>query len=117
MYGDPVFYNWMTFTEALGLDKSFECITAPLHGVRGTQRKFSPKFIETRFRLSSVLLDLQKYILRSAINLYLFGHPRATWVFSKLKGLQQKFPENFRFSFSTKTSHEITQRGEWIAKN
>lgn len=33
MYGDPVFYNWMTFTEALGLDKSFECITAPLHGV------------------------------------------------------------------------------------
>ena len=29
------------------------------------------------------------------MNLYLFGHPRATWVFSKLQGLQQKFPENF----------------------
>ena len=26
MYGDPVFYNCMTFTEALGLDKSSECI-------------------------------------------------------------------------------------------
>ena len=92
MYGDPVFYNWMTFTEALGLDKSSECITEPLHGVRGTQRKFPPKFIEnstshlsvllnhytvsgasnesfllnslkTRFRLSRILLDLQKYIL------------------------------------------------------
>ena len=109
MYGDPVFYNWMTFTEALGLDKSFECITAPLHGV---SESFLLNSLKTRFRLSSVLLDLQKYILSSAINLYLFGHPRATWVFSKLKGLQQKFPENFRFSFSTKTSHEITQRGE-----
>ena len=90
--------------------------------------------LKTRFRLFSVLLDLQKYILSSAINLYLFGHFRATWVFSKLQGLQQKFPENFRFnlkfygggnfsdfsvhhifesenvriSFSTKTSHEIT---------
>ena len=90
--------------------------------------------LKTRFRLPSVLLDLHKYILSSAINLYLFGHPRATWVFSKLQGLQQKFPENvrfnlkfygggnfsdfsvhhifesenFRFSFSTKTSHEIT---------
>ena len=49
MYGDPVFYNWMTFTEALGLDKSSECITEPLHGVRGIQRKFSPKFIENSF--------------------------------------------------------------------
>lgn len=41
MYGDPVFYSWKTFTEALGLDKSSECITEPLHGVRGTQQKFS----------------------------------------------------------------------------
>lgn len=49
MYGDPVFYNCTTFTEAIGLDKSSECITAPLHGVRGTQRKLSPKFIENSF--------------------------------------------------------------------
>ena len=28
-------------------------------------------------------------------NLYLFGHPRVTWVFSKLRGLQYYFPENF----------------------
>lgn len=49
MCGDSLFYNCMTFTEALGLDKSSECITEPLHGVRGTQRKFSPKFIENSF--------------------------------------------------------------------
>ena len=28
-------------------------------------------------------------------NLYLFGHPRVTWVFSKLRGRQYYFPENF----------------------
>ena len=27
-------------------------------------------------------------------NLYLFGHPRGTWVFSKLQGLRYYFPEN-----------------------
>ena len=27
---------------------------------------------------------------------YLFGHPRGTWVFSKLQGLQYYFSENFR---------------------
>ena len=27
--------------------------------------------------------------------LYLFGHPRATLVFSKLQGIQYHFPENF----------------------
>ena len=26
----------------------------------------------------------------------LFGHPRETWVFSKLQGFQYYFPENFR---------------------
>ena len=25
----------------------------------------------------------------------LFGHPRETWVFSKLQGIQHYFPENF----------------------
>ena len=28
--------------------------------------------------------------------MYLFGHPGVTWIFSKLKGLQGYFPENFR---------------------
>ena len=28
-------------------------------------------------------------------NLYLFGHPRVTCVFSKLRGPQYYFPENF----------------------
>ena len=27
--------------------------------------------------------------------IFLFGHPRATWVFSKLQGIQHYFPENF----------------------
>ena len=36
MYGDPVFYNCMTFTEALGLDKSSECIRdGPLENLWG----------------------------------------------------------------------------------
>ena len=30
-------------------------------------------------------------------DLYLFGHPRATWVFSKLQGLRYYFPENFSY--------------------
>ena len=28
--------------------------------------------------------------------MYLFGHPRRTWVFSKSQGFQYHFPENFR---------------------
>ena len=29
-------------------------------------------------------------------NLYLFGHPRATWFFSKLQQPQYYFPQNFK---------------------
>ena len=38
--------------------------------------------------------------LRYKIVTYLFGHPRGTWVFSKLQGLQNYFPENFRCNLS-----------------
>ena len=31
---------------------------------------------------------------RQLWNLYLFGHPRATWAFSKLQGLQYDFPKS-----------------------
>ena len=34
--------------------------------------------------------------LRYKIVTHLFGHPRGTWVFSKLQALQNYFPENFR---------------------
>ena len=33
-------------------------------------------------------------------NLYLFGDPRVTRVFSKLQGLQNYFPENFSCNFN-----------------
>ena len=52
--------------------------------------------LKTFFRLSRVLLDLLKCILSGSINLYLFGRPKATWVFYKLQGLQFYFPENLR---------------------
>ena len=52
--------------------------------------------LKTLLRLSRVLLDLWKCILSGAKKVYLFGHPRRTWVFSKLQGLQYYFPENFR---------------------
>ena len=52
--------------------------------------------LKTLLRLSRVLLDLWKCILSGAKKLYLFGHPRRTWVFSKLQGLQYYFPDNFR---------------------
>ena len=46
---------------------------------RDTQRRFLPKYtLKTLFRLSRVLLDIQKCILSGAINLYLLGHPRGT---------------------------------------
>ena len=35
------------------------------------------------------------YTVSGAKKIYLFGHPRATWVFSKLQGIQYYFPENF----------------------
>ena len=96
MYGDPVFYNWMTFTEALGLDKSSECITEPLHGVRGTQRKFPPKFIENSTSHLSVLLN--HYTVSGASN--------ESFLLNSLHHIFES--ENFRFSFSTKTSQEKT---------
>ena len=49
MYGDPVFYNCMTFTEALGLDKSSECIRdGPLENLWGVGRSKYKKNIRTR---------------------------------------------------------------------
>jgi len=54
---------------------------------------------KTLFRLSRVLLNIWKCAFKAALqNLYLFGHPRATLVFSKLQGLQYYFPETFRCS-------------------
>ena len=35
------------------------------------------------------------YTISGAKKNYLFGHPRETWVFSKLQGIQYHFPENF----------------------
>ena len=51
--------------------------------------------LTTLFRISRVLLDLWKRISSRAKNFYLFVHPRAAWVFSKLQGLQHYFSEHF----------------------
>ena len=56
MYGDPVFYSWMTFTEALSLDKSSECITEPLHGVRGSRRMFGASVCLLVFSIKFVFI-------------------------------------------------------------
>ena len=41
-------------------------------------------------------------------NLYLFDHPRRTWVFSKLQGLQYYFSENFRCNLTYNESENFS---------
>ena len=40
--------------------------------------------------------------------MYLFGHPRGTWVFSKLQGLYFYFTENFRCNLTYYDSENFT---------
>ena len=59
----------------------------------GTQRRFPPKYIENTFyAIQNTFGSLEMYSRRR----YNIGHPRATWGFLKLQGLQYFFPENFR---------------------
>ena len=57
---------------------------------------------------------------RQLWNLYLFGHPRATWAFSKLQGLQYDFPENFRCNLPLNESENFSDSSLhehfWIRK-
>ena len=58
---------------------------------------------------------------RQLWNLYLFGHPRATWAFSKLQGLQYDFPKNFRCNLPLNESENFSEserfRFPFSAKN
>ena len=77
---------------------------------------------------------------RYKIGILVFGHSRGAWVFSKLRGMQNYFPENFRCSltyyegdnssdsffhhiFETEKFgipsylREIAEPGEWNVKN
>ena len=47
--------------------------------------------LKSFFRISRVLWDL-----RGLYYFYQFGHPRGTWIFTKLQGIQYYFAENFR---------------------
>ena len=89
--GHFMFYSiWWQVSNCLNFDTALQ----------GTQRRFPPKCTENTFRLSRVLLDLQKWILSGAIKLVsgsvVLGQ---LWVFSKLQGLRYHFPENFRRNF------------------
>ena len=73
-------------------------VMVSLKKIRGTQRRFPPKYIENTFwaiqgTFRCLEMDSKR---RYDLNLYMFGHPRGTWVFSKLQGPQYYFPENFR---------------------
>ena len=68
---------------------------------RGAQRLFPPKRIEKSFyAIQSTIRSLEMYSKQRYENLHLFGHPRGTWGFSKLQGLQCYFSENFRCSWT-----------------
>ena len=50
-------------------------------------------------------------------NLHLFGHPRGTWVFSKLQGLQYYFAENFRCNLTFYESEDFSVHNILESKN
>ena len=55
-----------------------------------------------------ILLHLYNCIPSGAIKWYLFGHPRGTWFFSKLQGIQYYFPENFRCNLTYYKSEDFS---------
>ena len=66
---------------------------------QGYPKTVPPKCVVTLFRLPRVLLISGNAFInfnRRFKILYLFGHPRANRVFSKLQGPQYYFTENFR---------------------
>ena len=84
--------------------------------VRGTQRRFPPKYVDNTFWLSRALLDLCKYILSGAIKILTFSIIQGNVNLSKLQGLQYIiFPKNFKsdltynesYNFSDYSPHHI----------
>ena len=97
--------------------------------IRSTQRRVPPKYIKLKTLFTAIQSTFRSLEMHSKwhYNLYLFGLPRGSWVFSKLQGLHYYLPnsrcnsacyesenfsdsslhhifesENFRFPFSRK---------------
>ena len=84
--------------------------------VRGTQRRFPPKYIDNTFWLSRALLDLYKCILSGAIKIFIFSIiPGERESFQITRASVYYFPENFKsdltynksYNFSDYSPHHI----------
>ena len=65
--------------------------------VRGTQRRFPPKYIDNTFWLSKALLDLYKCILSGAMKIFIFSIiPGERESFQITRASVYYFPENFK---------------------